>query len=109
MVYLMMASAIASEVLATSTLPRTDGFTRLWPSVVVLLGYGLSFVLMAQVVKTLPVGIVYAIWSAVGTLAVVLIGAVFLDQRVTVWQALGVALVIAGVVLLHGGGSSLRA
>ena len=106
MVYLLMAAAIASEVLATSTLPRTDGFTRLWPSVVVLVGYALSFVLMSQVVKTLPVGVVYAIWSAVGTLAVVVIGALFLDERVTGWQGLGIALVIAGVVLLQAGGSS---
>jgi small multidrug resistance pump len=105
-VYLLMAAAIASEVLATSTLPRTDGFTRLWPSVVVLVAYALSFVLMSQVVKTLPVGVVYAIWSAVGTLAVVTIGAVFLDQPVSIWQGLGIALVIAGVVLLHAGGSS---
>jgi len=105
-VYLLMAAAIASEVLATSTLPRTDGFTRLWPSVVVLVGYALSFVLMSQVVKTLPVGVVYAIWSAVGTLAVVVIGALFLDERVTGWQGLGIALVIAGVVLLQAGGSS---
>jgi small multidrug resistance pump len=102
--YVLLACAIATEVLATSLLPRTAGFTHLWPTVVVLTGYGVSFVLLAQVVKTVPVGIAYAIWSGVGTLTVVAIGATFLGQSITVWQALGVALVIAGVVLINLGG-----
>jgi small multidrug resistance pump len=102
--YLLLTCAIAAEVLATSLLPRTAGFTQLWPTVVVLTGYGVSFVLLAQVVKTVPVGIAYAIWSAIGTLTVVAIGAMFLGQPITVWQALGVALVIAGVVLINLGG-----
>jgi len=102
--YLLLACAIAAEVLATSLLPRTAGFTQLWPTLVVLTGYGLSFVLLAQVVKSVPVGIAYAIWSGVGTLAVVGIGATFLGQPITVWQSFGVALVIAGVLLINLGG-----
>jgi small multidrug resistance pump len=72
----------------------------------VLAGYALSFVLLAQVVRTVPVGIAYAIWSGLGTVAVVAIGAVFLRQSVTLWQLGGVALVVAGVVLLNLGGNA---
>lgn len=104
MPYLLLAAAIAAEVAATSLLPRTEGFTRPGVSVVVVAGYVLSFLLLAQVVKTMPVGIAYALWSAVGTLAVVSIGAVFLGQQVTAWQVGGIVLVVAGVVLLNVGG-----
>ncbi|MCW2538083.1 MAG: SMR-type multi-drug efflux transporter [Modestobacter sp.] len=106
MAYLMLATAIVAEVAATSLLPRTNGFTVLLPSVLVVVGYAVSFALLAQVVKTLPVGVAYAIWSAVGTLTVVAIGAVFLGQSITGWQGLGVALVVAGVVLLNLGGAA---
>jgi small multidrug resistance pump len=102
--YLLLAGAIAAEVLATSLLRRTAGFTVLWPSVVVVAGYVVSFLLLAQVVKTVPVGLAYAIWSAVGTLLVMAIGATFLGQSVTVWQGIGAGLVVAGVVLIHLGG-----
>jgi small multidrug resistance pump len=103
--YLLLAGAIAAEVAATSLLPRTNGFTVLMPSVLVIAGYAVSFVLLAHVVKTLPVGVAHAIGSAVGTLTVVAIGAVFLGQSITGWQGLGVALVVAGVVLLNLGGA----
>jgi len=100
----MLAGAIAAEGLATSLLRRTAGFTVLWPSVAVVVGYVTSFLLLAQVVKTVPVGLAYAIWSAVGTLLVLAIGATFLGQSVTVWQGVGAGLVVAGVVLIHLGG-----
>jgi small multidrug resistance pump len=104
--YLLLACAIASEVVATSLLPRTAGFTVLLPSSVVLAGYALSFLLLAQVVKTVPVGVAYGIWSAAGTAAVAAIGAMFLGQSLTGWQVGGLALVVAGVVLLQVGGNS---
>ncbi|MGY1616168.1 DMT family transporter [Geodermatophilus sp. SYSU D00691] len=104
--YLLLSGAIAAEVLATSLLPRTDGFTVLLPSIVVVAGYATSFLLLAQVVRTVPVGLAYAIWSAVGTLLVFAIGATFLGQAVTVWQGVGAGLVVAGVVLIHLGGPS---
>jgi small multidrug resistance pump len=102
--YLLLACAIAAEVVATSLLGRTNGFTVLLPSVVVLVGYAVSFFLLSIVVKTMPVGIAYAIWSGVGTLAVVGIGVTLLGQPLTVWQGIGVALVVAGVVLINVGG-----
>jgi small multidrug resistance pump len=103
-VYLLLACAIASEVAATSLLPRTAGFTVLLPSVAATVGYVLSFLLLAQVIKTVPVGIAYASWSAAGTAAVAAIGAAFLGQPLSGWQVAGLALVVAGVVLLQLGG-----
>jgi small multidrug resistance pump len=104
--YLLLACAIASEVAATSLLPRTAGFSVLVPSLAVLAGYALSFLLLAQVVRTVPVAVAYAIWSAAGTAAVAAIGAVFLGQSLSAWQITGLALVIGGVVLLQLGGST---
>lgn len=102
--YAMLAVAIVAEVIATSVLPRTDGFTIVLPSMVVLAGYGAAAVLLAQVVKSMPVGVAYAIWAGVGTLTVVVIGATFLGQAVSLWQGAGIALVVAGVVLINIGG-----
>jgi small multidrug resistance pump len=102
--YLLLLLAIGIEVAATSLLPRTAGFTAPLPTLAVLVGYGLAVSLLAQVVQTVPVGVAYAIWSGVGTLAVVAIGAVVLGQALTVWQLLGAVLVVGGVVLLDLGG-----
>ncbi|MBB3677284.1 DMT family transporter [Modestobacter versicolor] len=106
MAYLLLACAIATEVAATSLLPRTAGFTVLLPSLAVVAGYALSFVLLSQVVKTVPVAVAYAIWSAAGTAAVAAIGATFLGQPLSPWQVAGLALVITGVVLLQLGGAT---
>ncbi|SDM86425.1 small multidrug resistance pump [Geodermatophilus siccatus] len=106
MPYVLLACAIASEVAATSLLPRTNGFTVPVPTLVVLAGYALSFVLLAQVVETMPVGVAYAVWSGAGTAAVAAIGATFLGQSLSPWQFLGLVLVVAGVVLLNLGGST---
>ena len=104
MVYLLLLVAIGAEVLATSALPRTNGFTSFVPSVVVVAGYGLAVFLLAHVVKAMPVGVAYAIWAGVGTLTVVIIGATFLRQSVSLWQAAGILLVVVGVVLINLGG-----
>ncbi|WP_369131401.1 DMT family transporter [Modestobacter roseus] len=103
--YLMLACAIASEVAATSLLPRTAGFTVPVPTVAVLAGYAVSFVLLATVVQTVPVAVAYAIWSGAGTAAVAAIGATFLGQSLSGWQVMGLVLVVVGVVLLNLGGS----
>jgi small multidrug resistance pump len=102
--YVLLVCAILAEVAATSLLPRTAGFTQLWPTVVVLTSYALSLFLLAQVVKTLPIGIAYAIWAGLGTLAVLAIGILILHQSLSVWQVGGILLVIAGVVLINLGG-----
>jgi small multidrug resistance pump len=104
MVWLMLAGAILSEVTATIMLKLSDGLSRWLPSTVVLLGYVVSFVLLAQVLKRgLAVGVAYAIWAAVGVSLVALFGVVFLGESLTWVQVLGLALVIAGVVAVESG------
>lgn len=99
--YFLLTLAIASEVLGTSLLKITDGFTRLWPSAACLLAYALSFVLLSQVVKTVPVGVAYAMWAGLGTVAIVAIGSVFFGETLGLVKIVGLILVIGGVVMLN--------
>lgn len=105
MAWLYLALAITSEVAATSFIKKTLGFTDLWWSVGVLLGYGFSFFMMAQAVRDLEVGLVYAVWSGVGTAAIVGIGVLFLGESLTLPKVVGIALIVAGVVVLNTLGS----
>ena len=105
MPYLFLSLAIGAEVLATSFMKSTEGFTRLWPTVACLTGYAISFTALAMCVKTLPVGVVYAVWSALGTAAIVAIGAAFLGEPLTTPKVIGVSLIIAGVVTVNLGGA----
>ncbi|GGM37763.1 DMT family transporter [Dactylosporangium sucinum] len=105
MAYVFLAFAIGVEVVATSMIKSTEGFTRLWPTVGTLVGYALSFVFLAQAVKAVPVGVAYAVWSGLGTAAIVAIGAVFLGEPLSLTKVVGVALVIGGVVILNLGGA----
>jgi small multidrug resistance pump len=100
--WILLMGAIASEVVATSALKLSNGLTRPVPSVVVAVGYLLSFVLLAQALKLqLQVSVAYAIWSGVGTAAITVIGMLLLDEPLTAGKALGIALVIGGVVTLN--------
>ena len=102
MTWVLLAGAIASEVAATAALKLSNGFTRPGPSVVVAVGYLLSFVLLARALKLgLQVSIAYAIWSGAGTAAITLIGLLLLNEPLTAGKALGIALVIGGVVALN--------
>ncbi|WP_367324017.1 multidrug efflux SMR transporter [Streptomyces sp. HUAS ZL42] len=103
--FLFLMSAIAAEVAGTTALKYSDGFSRLWPSVLTVLGYGVSFALLAQTLKTVSVGTAYAIWSGVGTAAIATIGIAFLGEGMTVAKAAGIALIIGGVVVLNLGGA----
>lgn len=108
MPYVLLALTIITEVIATLSLRATEGFTKLVPSVVVVAGYGLSFWLMALTLRYLQLGVVYAIWSGVGTAIVAAVGILFLDEPAR-WNILaGIGLVIAGVVLLNIGGAAHR-
>ena len=106
MPYVFLLAAISFEVVATSLLTFTAGFTRLWPTVACLTGYAASFAALAWAVKLeLPVGVAYAMWSGLGTAAIVAIGAVFLNEPITAQKIAGVLLVISGVVVLNLGGA----
>ncbi|EFL27024.1 multidrug transporter EmrE [Streptomyces himastatinicus ATCC 53653] len=103
--YLTLSGAILAEVLATTSMKYSDGFSKLWPSVATALGYGIAFVLLAQTLKTVSVGTAYAIWAGAGTAVIAAIGMVFLGEAVTAARVVGVLLVIAGVVVLNLGGA----
>jgi small multidrug resistance pump len=100
--YLFLFCAIAVEVFATSMLKSTHGFTRLWPTVTCLIGYGASFPLLAQSIsRGIQTDVAYALWSAIGTAAIALIAVLFLGSPVTVAKIIGIALIIVGVVVLN--------
>ncbi|MFE9201755.1 DMT family transporter [Micromonospora sp. NPDC007230] len=101
MAYLFLLAAITAEVIGTSLLKATDGFTRLWPTLGLAVGYVSSFGLLALAVKEIPVGVAYAIWSGLGTAAIMAIGATFLGEPLSVAKVAGAGLVIAGVVVLN--------
>ena len=106
MAWVLLAAAIACEVLATSALKLSDGFSRQGWSVVVVLGYIASFALLAQVLKLkMEVGVAYAVWAGVGTAAIALIGVLFLGEGLGVAKVCGIVLIIAGAVLLNLAGS----
>ncbi|MFB8281587.1 DMT family transporter [Nocardia colli] len=105
MTLLLLAIAIASEVTATVSLKISDGFTKVIPSILVVLGYGSAFWFLAQALKRgMQIGVAYGIWSAVGVAAIAIIGVLFLDERLTLIQVGGIALVIIGVLALELGG-----
>ncbi|MGW7267193.1 DMT family transporter [Streptomyces sp. NPDC054842] len=103
--YLLLAGAIAAEVAATTAMKYSEGFSRLWPSLVTLLGYVIAFALLAQTLKTVSVGTAYAIWAGAGTAVIAAIGMVFLGEGLTAAKLAGIALIIAGVVVLNLGGA----
>ncbi|MFI6166116.1 DMT family transporter [Nocardia sp. NPDC051052] len=105
MTLLLLAIAIASEVTATVSLKVSDGFTKLIPSILVVLGYGSAFWFLSLALKRgMQIGVAYGIWSAVGVAAIALIGVLFLDERLTLIQVGGIGLVIIGVLALELGG-----
>jgi small multidrug resistance pump len=103
MVYLTLAAAILAEVLGTTAMKYSNGFTKLWPSLGTAVGYLIAFFLLAQTLKTMSVGTAYAIWSGLGTATVAVIGMVFIGEAVNAARILGIMLVIAGVVVLNLG------
>ena len=97
----LLLLAIAAEVIGTSCLKLSDGFSRLWPSVVVLLAYSTSMLLLSRVVQTIPLGITYALWSGIGIVAIVLVGVLVYRQVPTSIQLFGMSLITAGVVMVN--------
>ena len=101
MTYLYFAAAIVSEVVATSALKASEQFTKLIPSLIVIIGYCISFYLLTLVLRTIPVGITYAIWAGVGIVLVALVGAILYKQIPDIPAVIGMGLIIAGVVIIN--------
>lgn len=106
--WLLLAAAIVTEVAATVSLKLSDGFTRLTPSAVVVAGYLASFVLLAQILsRGMNIGVVYAIWSALGIALIVLVDVLWFRESLSPLQVAGLVFVVAGVAALQlGGGAS---
>ncbi|ATH76578.1 MULTISPECIES: DMT family transporter [Halomonadaceae] len=101
MTFVYLVLAIVAEVVATSALKASEGFTRPVPSLLVVVGYGVAFYLLSLVLRTLPVGIAYAIWAGLGIVLVTLVGIVVFGEKPDVPAVLGITLIVAGVVTLQ--------
>lgn len=99
--YLYLVLAIVSEVAGTAALKASDGFSELVPTAVVIVGYLGAFYLLSLTLQDLPVGLVYATWSAVGIVAAALLGVVVFDEHVDAAGVAGMALIVAGVAVLN--------
>jgi small multidrug resistance pump len=99
--YVWLAIAIVAEVIGTSALRASEGFSRLWPSLVVVAGYGVAFYCLSLTLKSMPVGIVYAIWSGVGIVLITLVAIVLYRQVPDLAAIAGLGLIVAGVAVLN--------
>lgn len=99
--YLLLFLAIVAEVIATSALKASENFTRLIPSLLVVAGYGIAFTCLSMTLKTLPLGVAYAIWSGVGTALVAVVGWLVYKQQLDLPAVAGIALIIAGTLVLN--------
>ena len=97
--YALLGVAIVAEVIATSALKASAGFTRLWPSAIVVLGYGTAFYCLSLTLQSLSVGVAYAIWSGLGIVLVTMAGYVLYRQSVDAPALIGMALIVAGVAV----------
>ena len=99
--YWILGAAIVAEVVGTSALKASEGFTRLWPSCLVVLGYGVAFYCLSLTLKTIPMGVAYAIWSGLGIVLITLVAFVLYGQKIDLAGLLGMGLIVAGVVVLN--------
>jgi small multidrug resistance pump len=99
--YLYLALAIICEVVGTTALQSSDGFSRLGPSLVVVVGYGLAFFLLGLVLRTIPMGVAYAIWAGLGIVLIGLAGVVVHKQTLDFPAMLGMALIVGGVAVIN--------
>ena len=99
--WVLLGFAIISEVIATSSLKSTEGFTKLWPSILVLIGYSAAFYFLSLTLDTIPIGIAYAVWSGIGIAGIALVSVLFFDQRLDAAAIIGMGLIVAGVIVLR--------
>ena len=103
--WLLLLLAVSAEIVGTSCLKLTQGFSRPWPTLLVLGAYSIAFLLLSRVVDTIPLGITYALWSGIGIVAIVLIGVLAYRQVPTPAQLVGIGLITAGVITVNLGGA----
>jgi small multidrug resistance pump len=101
MAYLYLSIAIIAEVAATSALKASAEFTKLVPSTVVVIGYGVAFYFLTLVLRSIPIGITYAVWSGLGIVMVAVIGAILYKQIPDIPAIIGMGLIVSGVIVIH--------
>jgi len=99
--WLFLSLAILSETIATLALKSSEGFSRFWPSTLVVIGYGLAFYFLAQTLRTIPIGVAYAIWSGVGIVLIALANYFFFGQKLDMPALLGIGLIVSGIVVMN--------
>tara|TARA_B100000678_G_C18156931_1_gene481349 strand:- start:169 stop:498 length:330 start_codon:yes stop_codon:yes gene_type:complete len=99
--YVFLAAAIISEVIGTTFMKQSEGFTKLMPSLVTAVAYAIAFVCLSQTLKTIPTGIAYAIWSGVGIVLIAAVAAIFQGQKLDAPAIIGMGLIICGVVVMN--------
>lgn len=99
--YIFLIFAIIAETIGTTALQASQQFTRFWPSVLVVIAYGLSFYLLAQTLRVMPVGVVYAMWSGLGIVMIAAIGYVVFGQRLDLPAVIGIGMILCGILVIH--------
>ena len=99
--YWYLIIAIVAEVVATSALMQSEGFSKLLPSLIVVMGYGTSFYFLSLALQTIPIGVAYAVWGGLGIALITIIGAMLYGQKMDLPGVLGITLIISGVVVLR--------
>jgi small multidrug resistance pump len=107
MQWLYLGIAIVSEVIATSALKAAEGFTQLIPSIIVTVGYAAAFYFLSLTLRTIPIGVTYAIWSGVGLALISIVGWVVYQQKLDAATLLGIGLIVSGVLVIHLFGKSV--
>ena len=100
-VYLILALAVVAETIGTTALKASEQFTRLGPSMIVVLAYGVSFYLLSITLKTIPVGVVYALWSGLGIVSIAVIAWFVFGQKLDLAAILGMAMIVGGIAVIH--------
>lgn len=101
MAYIYLAMAVVAEVIATSALKASEEFTKLTPSLISIVGYGVTFYLITLVFRTIPVGITYALWAGMGIILVTLVGAILFKQIPDTPAMIGMGFIVTGVVIIN--------
>lgn len=101
MTYLYLAIAIVAEVAATSALKASEEFTKLYPSLIVVVGYSIAFYFMTLVLRVIPIGITYAVWSGLGIVLVAVVGFFLYKQTPDIPAIIGMGLIVSGVVIIN--------
>ncbi|MGB9991518.1 DMT family transporter [Massilia sp. SM-13] len=99
--WLILGIAIVAETIATSALKSSEGFSRFWPSAIVVAGYGIAFYCLSLTLRVIPMGVTYAVWSGIGIALITLVGWLVYGQKLDAPALIGIALIIAGVIIMN--------